>query len=154
MGLLEYIREIYKIDLIESFKIINYNLDRQTNDEIWFINKIHNLKIRICWDMGNIAFIIYDNENNLLDGPCYPVRDNIFYFSVIEECIKFLLERKGIQLKENKKETVITKVEPIKFEKGTYQDFINMINNINENIKKQTEILNKLLEEVKLIIKK
>ena len=156
MGLLDNINKDYKIDLIEKFRSMNYKLDSQTDSEIWFINKANNTKIQIFLNMNHIACVLCDNEKYKLGEPIYPVaKDGNFYFSVVKELIEYDLERQGIVKKETvKKETVITQVEPIQFEKGTYKDFINMINNINENIKKQTEILNKLLEEVELIIKK
>lgn len=156
MGLLDNINKDYKIDLVEKFESMNYKLDYQTDNQIWFTNIYNNTKIQIFLNMNHVACVLYDNQKNKLDKPIYPVaNDENFHFDVVKDWIIYVLKQKGI-VKENivKKETVITEFEPIKFEKGTYQDFINMINNINENIKKQTEILNKLLEEVELIIKK
>ena len=38
MGLLDNINTDYKIDLIEKFKSMNYKLDYQTDNQIWFTN--------------------------------------------------------------------------------------------------------------------
>ena len=155
MGLLDNINKDYKIDLVEKFKSMNYKLDYQTDNQIWFTNIYNNTKIQIFLNMNHVACVLYDNRKNKLDEPIYPVaNDENFHFDVVKDWIIYILKQKGI-VKENivKKETVITEVEPIKFEKGTYQDFINTINNINKNIEKQTEILNKLLEEVRLLFK-
>ena len=155
MGLLDNINTDYKIDLIEKFKSMNYKLDYLTDNQIWFTNIYNNTKIQIFLNMNHVACVLYDNQKNKLDEPIYPVaNDKIFHFDIVKDWIIYILKQKGI-VKENivKKETVITKVEPIKFEKGTYQDFINTINNINKNIEKQTEILNKQLEEVQSLFK-
>lgn len=155
MGLLDNINKDYKIDLIEKFKSMNFELDYQTDDQIWFTNNYINTKIQIFLNMNHVACVLYDNQKNQLDTPIYPTRDGNFYFDVVKDWIIFILKQKGI-IKENvvKKETVVPEVEPILFEKGTYQDFINTINNINKNIEKQTEILNKLLEEVQSLFKR